>query len=100
MYKGKMLVQKPLDDLKGDLHKYQIVFKGEIPKEFSEKLEILNETSLGAIHTFIIKGNGYEIQGIIDSFAPTVCEHTKLTLEEVFIYELGGLGYDFKAIII
>ena len=98
MYKGKMLVEKPLDDLKGDLHKYQIVFKDGVPEEFKNRLEILNETALGAIHTFIIKGEGNAVQSIINSFSPIVCEHTKLTLEEVFIYELGGLGYDFKAI--
>lgn len=100
MFKGTMLAEKPLDDLKGEIHKYQTAFKGGMPQELKTQLEILDKSDIGAINTLIIRGNSEEIDRIIGGFSPLVCEHVKLTLEEVFIYELGGMGYDYKKIIL
>lgn len=100
MFSGRMLAEKPLDDLKGDIHKYQTAFKDGMPQELKTQLEILDKSAIGAINTLIIRGNSDEIDEIIGRYSPLVCEHVKLTLEEVFIYELGGMGYDYKKIIL
>ena len=100
IHKGKMITEKPLDDLKGSVHKYQLVFADKFPKELNSQLDILNVTRIGSVYNAIIKGKSDEIDVAIKAFSPVVCENISLTLEEVFIYELGGLGYDFKGILV
>ncbi len=98
IHKGKMVIEKPLDDLKGNILKLQLVFKGEMPEEINNKLNILHVSKTGSVYTVIVKGNDEEISNIIKAYTPMVFDKVNLTLEEVFIYELGGLGYDFEEI--
>lgn len=98
IHKGKMAIEKPLDDLKGNVLKLQLVFMGEIPDELKNKLNILHISKTGSVYTVIVKGNVEEISNIIKAYTPMVFDKVNLTLEEVFIYELGGLGYDFEEI--
>ena len=97
IHKGKMIIEKPLDDLKGNVHKYQVVF-GEAKLEQSEN--VLHISNTGHIYNVILRGDADKTEEQIKALNPTLCERVSLTLEEVFIYELGGLGYDFKNIIV
>ena len=97
IHKGKMILEKPLDDLKGNVHKYQVVF-GEETLETAENL--LHISNTGHVYSVILRGDADETDAQIKALSPTLCERVSLTLEEVFIYELGGLGYDFKNIIV
>ena len=92
-----MIIEKPLDDLKGNVHKYQVVF-GEKILEKSEN--VLHISNTGHVYSVILRGDAEETYAQIKALNPTLCERVSLTLEEVFIYELGGLGYDFKNIIV
>ncbi len=100
IHHGKMIIEKPLDDLKGSVHKYQLV----IPEEKAEILEnsenVLHISKTGSVYNVILRGDAEETHGQMMTLSPSLCERISLTLEEVFIYELGGLGYDFKNIII
>ena len=99
IYNGKMIIEKPLDDIKGNISKIQLAFEGEFPEKLYEELEILHYSKIGSVYTLIIKG-GDETNEIISKYKPTVYDKVSLTLEEVFIYELGGMGYDFKYIMV
>ena len=100
IHRGKMIIEKPLDDVKGTVHKYQLAFEGEFPKELTQKLNILHRSQLGSVHSLIIRGDSGEVLKSLEEYSPVVCDVVGLTLEEVFIYELGGLGYDFKGILV
>lgn len=100
IHKGQMVIQKPLDDLKGSVHKYQLVFKDAIPNELLQDKNTLHSSKTGSVYNIIVRGSLEETDKKMNSFSPLLCERISLTLEEVFIYELGGLGYDFKNIII
>lgn len=100
IHKGKMVIEKPLDDLKGNIQKVQLVFKDSFPDELKEKTDILHLSKTGSVYTAIIKGVSEEIKSTVMEYEPVVFDNVSLTLEEVFIYELGGLGYDFKHIIV
>ncbi len=100
IHKGKMIVEKPLDDIKGGIRKYQLVFKDDKSEELTNNHFVLNVSHIGSVYTVIIKGEEEETDKFMASLSPSLCEKISLTLEEVFIYELGGLGYDFKNIII
>ena len=100
IHKGQMIIQKPLDDLKGSVHKYQLVFKNEFPAELKNMKDILHISQTGSVYNLIVRGSAQETDAKMNTFAPLLCERISLTLEEVFIYELGGLGYDFTNIIV
>lgn len=100
IHNGKMVIEKPLDDLKGNIQKLQLVFKGDFPSELKEQLDILHLSKTGSVYTAIVKGESEKIKEMTAKFSPIVFDNVSLTLEEVFIYELGGLGYDFKHIIV
>ena len=99
IHKGEIIAEKPLDDIKGGVCKYQIAFKEEPPEAFGEIKGILNINKTGSVYNLIIRGDAEEVQKLLSDMSPVLLERVSLTLEEVFIYELGGLGYDFKNII-
>ena len=100
MFNGKVVLQKSLDDMKGNIHKMQIAFKEEKPQELLNKLEILHSTEFGSVTTMIVKGNSEKIKELASSYNPLILDILPLTLEEVFIYELGGMGYEFENILL
>lgn len=100
MFNGKVVLQKSLDDVKGNIHKIQVAFNGEFPDELSNKLNILHRSEFGSVITLIVKGNADSLKETIGTFKPLILDILPLTLEEVFIYELGGMGYEFENIIL
>lgn len=100
IHKGKMILEKSLDDLKGDVHKYQLVLTEDAAAQLDNMENILHKTKVGSVYNVIIRGDSQETDRQMRVLMPSLCERISLTLEEVFIYELGGLGYDFKNIII
>ncbi len=100
MHKGKVVLEKSLDDIKGNIHKIQIAFEGDFPMEIYEKAEILHRETVGRVHTVIAKGDAEDIKEVFTSYKPLLCDVIPLSLEEVFIYELGGMGYEFQNIIL
>ncbi len=100
IHNGHLIMEKPLDDLKGSVFKYQVAFKENRDDTIDNIEGVLNVSKIGSVYNIIIRGDGDKTDEIIQSLSPILCERISLTLEEVFIYELGGLGYDFKNIII
>ena len=91
---GKMLLEKSLADMQGATHKVQMV--GQIP----DNLDILHQSSSGRLQTLVVRGNAEEIEAKIKVSAPTYFDVLPLSLEEIFIYELGGVDYEVKNIVL
>ncbi len=100
IHNGRMVMEKPLCDLKGNIQKVQTVFDGELPEELKNEIDILHTAKTGSVYTLIVKGATDDVAAKIRRFNPVIFDKVSLTLEEVFIYELGGLGYDFENIIV
>ena len=94
MKKGKMLVERSLADMQGTTHKLQIV--GGVP----EGLEVLHESSSGRLKTLICRGQAWEISTKAAAAKPAYFDVLPLSLEEIFIYELGGADYAVKDILL
>lgn len=99
LHRGEVLLQKALADMKSDTFKLQIAFEGDFPEALLHELNILNHTQTGRVHMLILRGTRDEILQTASGYAPLLADLIPLTLEEVFIYELGGKGYDFKNIL-
>ncbi len=91
---GKMLLEKALADMQGATHKLQIV--GAIP----EGLDILHESASGRMKTLIVRGAAWEISTKASAVKPAYFDILPLSLEEIFIYELGGVNYAVKDILL
>jgi len=91
---GKMLLEKSLADMQGVTHKLQIV--GDTP----QGLDILHESSSGRLKTLIVRGKLHEIQAKAAAAKPAYFDVLPLSLEEIFIYELGGVNYAVKDILL
>lgn len=100
IHKGKLIAEKPLDDIKGNVHKYQMLIDDETAEELRKTEDILHISKTGVIYSIIVRGDMEETYKKMQAVSPKLCERLSLTLEEVFIYELGGLGYDYKNILI
>ena len=100
IFDGKMVIEKSLDDLKGIVKKYQVILDEEKIEKLKESLDILHVSNIGSVSTMIVRDKEEKAEDTIREFSPMLFESVKLTLEEVFIYELGGLGYNVKDIII
>lgn len=100
LHRGGMLLSKDLEELKLDIHKVQIVFKDGIPEKIYNDLDIIKADSRGSLNVFTIKGNGEHINSYLASLKPVFFEILPLSLEEIFIAETEGIGYDIKSLII
>lgn len=100
LHNGKMVIERELDDIKSDLHKLQIAYKGEIPHDVLALEGILHQEQIGSILSMIVRGNRETILPQIQATQPVILDVLPLTLEEIFIYELGGMNYDIKSILI
>lgn len=100
LYQGSMVLEKELDDVKGNIHKIQLAFSDPIPAELLQKLTVLHSDSLGSLNMLIVRGQQQELAAIIQQYRPLVCDFLPLSLEEVFIYELGGINHEIKDFIL
>ena len=91
---GKMLLERSLADMQGATHKLQIV--GDTP----EGLEILHESASGRLKTLVVRGSYDEITARVSAARPVYFDVLPLSLEEIFIYELGGVNYEVKNIVL
>ena len=91
---GKMLLEKSLADMQGATHKLQIV--GQTP----DGLDVLHESNSGRLRTLVVRGNAATIEQMVRAANPTYYDVLPLSLEEIFIYELGGVNYEVKNIVV
>ena len=63
-------------------------------------LDILHKTSTGRLQTIILHGASAELEEKLSPCKPLFMDFVPLTLEEIFIYELGGADYEVKDIVL
>ena len=91
---GTLLMQKSLADMQGNTVKLQIV--GEAPAGF----QVLHAAPSGRLNTYILRGTFEEVQQAAEAMNPAYFDVLPLSLEEIFIYELGGVNYEVKNILL
>ena len=91
---GRMLLERSLADMQGSTHKLQIV--GNVPLD----LQILHESNSGRLKTLVVRGDAEEIAQKVKATEPAYFDVLPLSLEEIFIYELGGVNYEVKNIVL
>lgn len=98
LHEGRLLLERDLDEMKSDIHKIQVAFKGA-DADLSDLLP-LKEMSIGSVRTLIVRGTRAHIEAQLQIHEPVVLDFIPLTLEEIFIYEIGGEGYEVTNILL
>ena len=94
MDKGQMLLERSLADMQGNTVKLQLV--GDVP----QGLTVLHEESTGRLKTLVVRGTAQQVTDMVEQANPVYFDVLPLSLEEIFIYELGGVDYAVKNIVL
>ena len=130
--KGRVVIERDLDDLKSDVHKIQVAYAADSPAgngytvntplsaaektaentsgEFGEiniaardryaGLNILHREKRGSVDLLIVREPEEKVREVIGAQCPVLFDILPLTLEEIFIYELGGGDYEISDILL
>ena len=98
--RGKVLLERSLSDLQDNTVKLQVAYQGVTEPVLPAELNILHRSHVGRVYTYIIRGSSREIMRRMQITEPVLLESIPLTLEEIFIYELGGVDYAAKDILL
>lgn len=96
LYQGGILFESDIDTIKTNMFKVQISFENNFDKEDFDGFDILSFKKQGSVATMIIKDNGNKCKKKLEGMKPLILDYLPLTLEEVFIYEMEALGYEFN----
>ena len=97
---GKVLLERSLSDLQDNTVKLQVAYQGVTEPVLPAELNILHRSHVGRVYTYIVRGSSQEILRRMQITDPVLLESIPLTLEEIFIYELGGVEYAAKDILL
>ena len=98
--RGKVLLERSLSDLQDNTVKLQVAYQGVTEPVLPAELNILHRSHVGRVYTYIIRGSSQDILRRMQITDPVLLESIPLTLEEIFIYELGGVDYAAKDILL
>ena len=96
MHRGKMMLERSLSALQDNMVKVQLVMEQPLPPE----LQVVHQSCVGRVQTIIVRGSAQEVESILNRCSPLLCDVLPLSLEEVFIYELGGVDYEVKNVLL
>ena len=96
---GKVLLERSLAQLQDNMVKLQVVFQDGM-SDGPPELPVLHVSKIGRIHTIIMRMSAEEATARLAVYNPLLVDAIPLTLEEIFIYELGGVDYAVKDIVL
>ena len=96
---GHVLLERSLAQLQDNMVKMQVVFPDGV-NEVPADLPVLHASRIGRVHTLIMRMNAEEATERLMAYSPLLADAVPLTLEEIFIYELGGADYAVKDIVL
>ena len=99
MNKGRVLLERSLEELQGGTVKIQLVLSDD-SAALPEDLNILHRSATGRVQTLIVRGDAQSVTERLSVLQPLLLEALPLSLEEIFIYELGGVDYEVKDIVL
>lgn len=91
MHKGGVVLERSLDEMQSNIFKLQMAFNSSLPA--FNGLEILSQHQTGSVIQLVVRGNKEEILNLATSYNPLMVDVLPLSLEEIFIHELGGMDY-------
>ena len=88
-----------MEHMKTSLFKVQVAFNREYDRSEFADIDALSYSKRGSVANLIVRGDAEETRQRLLAKGPILCDMLPLTLEEVFIYEMQSLGYDFQEVL-
>ena len=100
LYKGGILFESDIDSIKTNMYKVQISLKDEnFGKKSFPDINIMSFKKIGSVASMVIEDKDGKAKKKLEKMKPIILDFLPLTLEEVFIYEMEALGYEFNEIL-
>lgn len=99
LHNGKLLLECDMDKIQLGFCKVQAAFRPMPEKIEPQGIKLLSSEIRGSVATLVCAAGSEEAIAAVSALSPMFCEAVSLTLEEVFIYEMEAVGYDYSKII-
>lgn len=99
LYKGGILFESEIDTLKTNMFKIQVSLKADFDAENFKDFKVLSFKKNGSVATVILEGDRNEYEEKLNKMNPIILDFLPLTLEEIFIYQMEVLGYEFNQVV-
>lgn len=97
MHEGKIIKEERMDTLKEDIKRVQFAIDDEYKKITSEKFDVVKTSKIGSVYFSVLKGDIKEFRKSLDeNYNVLIFDELPMNLEEIFITELGGVGYGIQ----
>lgn len=83
---GKISVQDELDEVTGQIVKYQVVFPGGAPAEVYHREDICHMSNVGSVYTIVLPKESGDFESDMKAAGAVLVEQMQVGLEESFIY--------------
>lgn len=94
MHEGKILKEENLEKMKENIKRIQFAVEGEFDSEQLKVFNVLQVVKIGSVFIITITGNTDELKEYLESkYTLLLFDKLSMSLEEIFITELGGVGY-------
>ncbi|OUN19864.1 ABC transporter ATP-binding protein [Pseudoflavonifractor sp. An85] len=97
---GRVVIERSLSQLQGTTVKLQVAFPDGVQPGLPQDLQVLHQSQLGRVYTYIVRGSLGEVRQRVEETRPLFVEALPLSLEEIFIYEMGGDDYAVRDIVL
>ena len=98
LHRGRLLLERSLSELQDNIVQIQLAYPEE--RELPAYLELLHRSEAGRVQQLILRGQVEELTAKLTATQPLFLDVIPLTLEEIFIYELGGVEHEVKDILL
>ena len=97
---GQVVIERSLSQLQGTTVKLQVAFPDGVQPGLPQGMDILHQSQLGRVYTYIVRGSVEDVRARVETVKPLFVEALPLSLEEIFIYEMGGNDYAVRDIVL
>ncbi len=94
MHEGRILKEENLEKMKDEIKRVQFAVEGEFDVSEFKEFSIIKYVKIGSINICTLTGNVDEFRNKLEErFNVLLFDKLSMSLEEIFITELGGAGY-------
>ena len=94
MHEGRILREENLEKMKEDIKRVQFAVEGEFDPDKLKEFNVLQVVKIGSVFITTLTGNIDELKKYLESkYTLLLFDKLSMSLEEIFITELGGVGY-------
>ncbi|MGI5880177.1 MAG: ABC transporter ATP-binding protein [Syntrophomonadaceae bacterium] len=95
MHKGEVVLERNLDELQNNIFKLQLAFRQDVPD--LSHLTVLSQNQVGSVVHLVVRGEKEQIINQAAQLDSMMIDVLPLSLEEIFIHELGGMDYGISS---